>query len=69
MYWINNLQSPRHDLFTVVILQDSVDLDIKDKNGKTPYMLAAGRKHEEVVTFLKKHIDKSNSVLAKIDLK
>jgi len=44
-------------------LQDGIELDLKDKNGKTPYLLAAGRKHDKVI------IDKNHSILGKVELK
>ena len=31
--------------------QDNVDFELADKNGKTPLMLAQGRKHAEIVKF------------------
>ncbi|KAF6027765.1 hypothetical protein EB796_013929 [Bugula neritina] len=49
--------------------RDGIELDLKDKNGKTPYLLAAGRKHDKVMTYLKKKIDKNHSILGKVELK
>nr|KAG5707786.1 hypothetical protein BaRGS_015946 [Batillaria attramentaria] len=47
--------------------QDGVEIDLADKNGKTPLMLAVGRKHEPVVAYLKKEAQYRNSVLPRID--
>ncbi|KAJ8298448.1 hypothetical protein KUTeg_024979 [Tegillarca granosa] len=48
--------------------QDGVEVDLPDKNGKTPIMLATGRKHEDVVDYLKRQVKMKNSLLPKIDL-
>ncbi|KAL8604074.1 hypothetical protein ACOMHN_024899 [Nucella lapillus] len=47
--------------------QDGVEIDLADKNGKTPLMLAVGRKHEDVVGYLKKEAKFRNSILPRID--
>ncbi|XP_052795089.1 uncharacterized protein LOC128228063 isoform X1 [Mya arenaria] len=47
--------------------QDGVDIGLPDKNGKTPLMLASGRKHTAVVDFLKAELKQKNSFLPKID--
>ena len=38
-----------------------------DKNGKTPLMLAAGRKHEAIVNYLKKEARFRSSILPRLD--
>lgn len=48
--------------------QDKVDMKIVDKKGKTPLMLATGRKHETVVTYLKKEFKQRSSLFPKVDL-
>ncbi|XP_033742108.1 probable protein S-acyltransferase 23 isoform X1 [Pecten maximus] len=48
--------------------QDGVEIDIADKNGKTPISLATGRKHDGVVDYLKRQIKQKKSLLPKIDL-
>ena len=48
--------------------QDGVQIDQADKNGKTPLMLAVGRKHEDVIAYLKKLAQTKNSMLPKIDV-
>ncbi|KAL8562189.1 hypothetical protein ACOMHN_005174 [Nucella lapillus] len=68
-------QTPLHlacisgDLATVTELcnQDEVELDPKDKNGTTPLVLAKGRKHEQVVNYLKKAAQIRGNFLPKID--
>ncbi|RUS78343.1 hypothetical protein EGW08_013894, partial [Elysia chlorotica] len=47
--------------------QDGVDVDQADNNGKTPLMLAIGRKHDSLVSYLKKEIHSRNSLLPRID--
>jgi len=51
------------------VSQDGVELELEDKNGKTPYMLAAGRNHSEVMTFLRARIAREKSILGQIDVK
>ena len=51
-----------------IYLQDSVEIDLADKNGKTPLMLAVGRKHEKVVQYLKKETSVRSKLLPKIDI-
>ncbi|WAQ98548.1 ZDHC2-like protein, partial [Mya arenaria] len=46
---------------------DGVDIGLPDKNGKTPLMLASGRKHTAVVDYLKAELKQKNSFLPKID--
>ena len=48
--------------------QDNVEYDLPDKNGKTPMMLAVGRKHEKIVSFFKKHAKQRTSLIPKIDI-
>lgn len=47
---------------------DKVAFNEEDKNGKTPLMLASGRNHKDIVTYLKKQVRSQNSILANIDL-
>ncbi|XP_067944203.1 uncharacterized protein [Watersipora subatra] len=49
--------------------QESVEVDLSDKNGKTPYMLAVGRKYNDIASYLKKRADHKQSVLQKFDFK
>ncbi|PAA94394.1 hypothetical protein BOX15_Mlig017494g3, partial [Macrostomum lignano] len=42
---------------------DKVELNVADKNGKTPLMLAAGRRHDQVERFLKAEIRSRASML------
>jgi len=53
-------------LFTFV--QDKVDIDVTDKNGKTPLMLAKGRKHEKVIAYLQKQLKHRKSLISRIDM-
>lgn len=50
-----------------MLLKDGVEIDIADKNGKTPLTLAHGRKHEEVCDYLQRQLKKKNSLMPKID--
>jgi len=52
--------------FTFV--QDKVDIDVTDKNGKTPLMLAKGRKHEKVIAYLQKQLKHRKSLISRIDM-
>ncbi|XP_025085865.1 probable protein S-acyltransferase 23 isoform X2 [Pomacea canaliculata] len=71
----NYLQTPLHlacingNLTAVRELceQDGVEIDLQDKNGKTPLMLAVGRKHDNIVAYLKKEAKFRNSILPRID--
>ncbi|XP_046576707.1 probable protein S-acyltransferase 23 isoform X1 [Haliotis rubra] len=47
--------------------QDSVEIDLADKNSKTPLMLAVGRKHENIISYLKKEARFKASVFPRID--
>ncbi|KAL3879254.1 hypothetical protein ACJMK2_031558 [Sinanodonta woodiana] len=47
--------------------QDGVDINLADKNGKTPLMLATGRKHLDVIAFLKSEMKYRTSFLPRID--
>ncbi|KAK3778765.1 hypothetical protein RRG08_013036 [Elysia crispata] len=47
--------------------QDGVEVDQADNNGKTPLMLAIGRKHDSLVSYLKKEIKSRSSLLPRID--
>lgn len=49
------------------VFQDGVEIDLADKNGKTPLMLAVGRKHDAIVSYLKKEAKFRTSVLPRID--
>jgi len=49
-------------------LQDKVDINVYDKNGKTPLMLAVGRKHSKVITYLQKELKQRNSFIPRIDI-
>ena len=51
----------------VYVFQDGVEIDLADKNGKTPLMLAVGRKHDAIVSYLKKEAQFRTSVLPRID--
>lgn len=46
---------------------DHVDTNVADKRGKTPLMLATGRKHTTVIAYLKKESSKRSSLLPQID--
>lgn len=48
---------------------DEVEINIEDKHQKTPLMLALGRKHTNIVNYLKEHAKQRTSFLPKIDLK
>ncbi|ESO88486.1 hypothetical protein LOTGIDRAFT_219211 [Lottia gigantea] len=48
--------------------QDGVEIDLADKNNKTPLMLALGRKHESIVQYLKKEARFRTSILPRIDI-
>ncbi|XP_041356884.1 palmitoyltransferase AKR1-like isoform X2 [Gigantopelta aegis] len=48
--------------------QDGVDIDLPDKNGKTPIMLATGRKHENIIIYLKKETKFRTSFFPRIDI-
>jgi ankyrin repeat protein len=45
-----------------------VEIDLPDKNNKTPLMLAIGRKHEKIVSYLKKETEKQSSIIPKFDI-
>ncbi|XP_070553698.1 uncharacterized protein [Ptychodera flava] len=70
-------QTPLHlacisgDLLSVEMLceQDGVDLEIEDNNGKTPLELAAGRRHSDIATYLRKRLHKQKSYLPQIDIR
>ncbi|XP_012938178.1 probable protein S-acyltransferase 23 [Aplysia californica] len=47
--------------------QDGVEIDLADNNGKTPLMLALGRKHDPIVAYLKTEVQTRNSLLPRID--
>ncbi|XP_050417022.1 uncharacterized protein LOC126830658 [Patella vulgata] len=47
--------------------QDGVEINLADKNNKTPLMLAIGRKHEDIVNYLKKEARFRTSILPRID--
>lgn len=49
------------------LLQDNVDIDHADKNGKTPLLLAKGRKHDKIVHYLTKQAKVRNSILPRLD--
>jgi len=51
----------------VLCVKDEVDINVSDKNGKTPLMLAVGRKHEEVITYLNKELKQRSSLIPRID--
>ena len=55
-------------LYVVILLQDQCELDQPDKNGKTPLMLAMGRKHDHVIAYLKKEIANRKRLIPKVDL-
>jgi len=40
---------------------------LADKNGKTPLMLATGRKHGQVIVYLRKELKQRNSLIPRID--
>lgn len=54
-------------IFITVTVKDGVEIEIADRNGKTPLMLAHGRKHEEVCDYLQRQLKKKKSILPKID--
>ncbi|KAL5012661.1 hypothetical protein ScPMuIL_011212 [Solemya velum] len=47
--------------------QDGVEIDLADKNGKTPLILSRGRKHDSVVEYLNKELKYKSSILPRID--
>ncbi|XP_036360505.1 probable protein S-acyltransferase 23 isoform X2 [Octopus sinensis] len=47
--------------------QDGVEVDLPDKNGKTPLMLAMGRKHEAVISYLKRESKQRKSLFPRFD--
>jgi len=47
--------------------QDKVEINLTDKNGKTPIMLAKGRKHEKVIAYLQKELKRRSSLISRID--
>jgi len=49
-------------------MQDKVEINVTDKNGKTPLMLAKGRKHEKVIAYLQKELKQRNSFIPRIDM-
>ena len=51
------------------LLKEAVRIDAIDKNGKTPYMLAYGRKHLDVADFIKDLSTRKHRFLAKFDWK
>jgi len=51
----------------VLCIKDEVDINVSDKNGKTPLMLAVGRKHEKVIAYLKKELKQRSSLIPRID--
>ena len=51
----------------VVCAQDKVEINLRDKNGKTPLMLATGRKHDKVIMYLQKELKQRNSLIPRID--
>jgi len=48
-------------------MQDKVEINLRDKNGKTPFMLATGRKHDKVITYLQKELKQRKSLIPRID--
>lgn len=48
--------------------QDGVDIDVVDSNGKTPMMLALGRKHDQIVLYLKDELKHQQSMIPRINL-
>lgn len=68
-------QTPLHlavlsgDLLTVQLLceQDSVELEVKDRNGNTPLKLSRGRKYEDVSLYLENSIAQSRRLSTKFD--
>ena len=48
-------------------IKDKVEINVADKNGKTPLMLAKGRKHEKVIAYLQKELKQRNSFISRID--
>ena len=51
----------------VIFIQDKVEINVSDKNGKTPLMLAVGRKHDKVIAYLQKELKQRNSFIPRID--
>ena len=54
--------------FNAIFLQDHVALDVTDKNGKTPLMLAVGREHHKIVTYLQMQVKSRASLMPKFDI-
>ncbi|XP_064637705.1 putative ZDHHC-type palmitoyltransferase 5 [Lineus longissimus] len=46
-----------------LVEKDNVSIDLKDKNGKTPLILAKGRKHHEIVGYLNGRLKAKTSLL------
>ena len=55
------------NIYSKIVFQEGLDLGAPDKNGKTPLMLATGRKHIMVVEYIKSELKNRNSLLPNID--
>ena len=49
------------------VFEDGVEIELPDKNGKTPLMLAMGRKHEAVISYLKRETKQRKSLFPRFD--
>ena len=58
----------KNNLIQLCLFQDGAEIDLVDKNGKTPLMLATGRKHLKVIEYLKKRLGAKNNMIPKIDI-
>ena len=45
-----------------------MEINLADKNGKTPLMLAQGRKHRELIDYLRKEARSRSNLIPKLDL-
>ncbi|XP_078602181.1 uncharacterized protein LOC144876588 [Branchiostoma floridae x Branchiostoma japonicum] len=46
-----------------LVEEDDVEVDLEDKNGKTPLMLAIGRKHHSIEAYLKNRLERKRTIL------
>ncbi|XP_074651025.1 uncharacterized protein LOC141905858 isoform X2 [Tubulanus polymorphus] len=52
-----------------LVERDGVEINLKDKNGKSPYLLACGRKHQDVIKYLDNEIKKRKTIVTKINMR
>ena len=56
-----------YQYFYAFVDQDKVDINQPDKNGKTPLMLANGRKHRNIIDYLKNEAKSRSQLIPRID--